>query len=452
MRRRPGGSGIAPARDGRRTRGSVGERHGRRPRGLRGLRPALGALVAVLLVVTPALPASADTVRDMQYWLGDYGFTTAWETTKGAGVTVAVIDTGIADGPTELNGAVAGGVDVSGLGSADGRTPVGSEGSEHGTLVASMIAGRGRTGGAGVIGVAPEARLLSVSVGFGSEGSTVVPWDEQIATAVRWAVDNGADVINMSLTRNSLDWPTSWDDAFLYAFSHDVVVVAAAGNRGSGTVEVGAPATIPGVLTVAGVDRTGSASFDASSQGITIAVAAPSEQLVGVTPAGSSVQWQGTSGAAPIVSGLVALVRSAWPDLSAADVIERVTATAKQVGDSAQSPIYGAGLIDAERAVSATVGPASTSPEEQLSDWITLYRRAPQDTDPADGFYRPTPEPQPPAIPEGEAVEVRANPFLPTPSTLLYGSLPLALLLGTGSLVALGVIGATRHFKRVLRK
>ncbi|MBD8102354.1 S8 family serine peptidase [Plantibacter sp. CFBP 8775] len=457
MRGRPGGAGIGPARDGGRLWGSDGPRRGdrRRPHGLRGALSALSVvLLAFLLVGTQALPASADTVRDMQYWLGDYGFTTAWETTKGAGVTVAVIDTGIASGPAELTGAVAGGVDVSGLGSPDGRTPVGSEGSEHGTLVASMIAGRGRTGGAGVIGVAPEARLLSVSVGFGSDGSAVVPWDDQIATAVRWAVDNGADVINMSLTRNSLDWPTSWDDAFLYAFSHDVVVVAAAGNRGSGTVEVGAPATIPGVLTVAGVDRAGSASFDASSQGITIAVAAPSEQLVGVTPAGSYVQWQGTSGAAPIVSGLVALVRSAWPELSAADAIKRVTATAKQVGDSAQSPIYGAGLIDAAKAVSGSVGPAATSPEQQLSDWITLYRRAPQVPDPDPGAEQPspTPEPVPPAIPENEAVEVRANPFLPTPSTLLYGSLPLALLLGTGSLVTLGVIGATRHFKRVLQK
>ena len=58
----------------------------------------------------------------------------------------------------------------------------------------------------------------------------------------------------MSLTRNTLDWPESWDNAFLYAMDHNVVMVAAAGNRGSGTEEVGAPATMPGVLTVAGVD------------------------------------------------------------------------------------------------------------------------------------------------------------------------------------------------------
>ena len=87
----------------------------------------------------------------------------------------------------------------------------------------------------------------------------------------------------MSLTTNVPDWPESWDDAFLYAFDHDVVIVVAAGNRGSGTTKVGAPATIPGVLTVGGVDRSGKASVDASTQGITIGVSAPSEELIGVS-------------------------------------------------------------------------------------------------------------------------------------------------------------------------
>src|SRR6185312_3804783 len=131
------------------------------------------------------------------------------------------------------------------------------------------------------IGVAPEAQLLSVSVGFGS--SATVPFAEQIAEAIRWSVDNGADVINLSLTTNTPDWDASWDSAFLYAFDHDVVVIVAAGNRGSGTSRVGAPATIPGVLTVAGVDPNGKASVEASTQGITLGVSAPSEQLLGVS-------------------------------------------------------------------------------------------------------------------------------------------------------------------------
>ncbi len=416
----------------------------------------VGAGVAVCLaaaliggsVVVDAPAARADQVRDLQYWLNDYGFTQAWNTTKGAGVTVAIIDTGVVGSVLDLTGAVVGGTDVSGLGSANGQTPVG-DGNEHGTLVASVLAGRGTGPGAGVVGVAPEASVLTVSVAFGASGSTVSN-DDQIAEGIRWAVDNGATVINMSLTRNTLSWPQSWDDAFLYAFENDVVVVAAAGNRGSGTTQVGAPATIPGVLTVAGVDRNKTASFDASSQGITIAVAAPSEQLVGVIPGGGYVQWGGTSGAAPLVSGLVALVRAAYPKLDAAGVMNRIIATANPNGHEVPSPIYGNGLIDAVAAVTAAV-PDSTSPTPTalLQDWIHLHRRA-----------ETTPEPLPPTTtaapvsPDDDPVLPERNladAWLPNQLTLTYISVPLAVLVGFGILVVLFGIWATRHFKRIRR-
>src|SRR5699024_11576530 len=135
-----------------------------------------------------------------------------------------------------------------------------------------------------------------------------VPVEEQIPRAVRWAVENGAKVINMSLGSTSPAWPESWDSAFKYAEDHDVVVVAAAGNRSGGMSQVGAPATIPGVLTVAGVDESGKASKDSSTEGISIGVAAPAEPLVGGMPGGDYARWSGTSGAAPIVSGVVALI------------------------------------------------------------------------------------------------------------------------------------------------
>ncbi len=415
----------------------------------RGLAVALVASVAFVGVVGGAPAARADQVRDLEYWLNDYGFSQAWNTSKGAGVTVAVVDTGVDGSVVEPNGAVVGGTDVSGIGSADGQTPVGDD-SNHGTLVASLLAGRGTPAGGGLIGVAPEASILSVSVAFGTSDATLSN-DDQIAAGIRWAVDNGADVINMSLTRNTLDWPTSWDDAFMYAFDHDVVVVAAAGNRGSGTTEVGAPATIPGVLTVAGVDQAKEASFDASSQGITIAVAAPSEKLVGVAPGGGYMQWYGTSAAAPIVSGLVALVRSAYPKLDAAQVINRVIATANPNGHTVPSPVYGNGLIDAAAAVSAYV-PKSTSdsPSELLGQWITLHRRADSapitPTEPSTAV--PVPPQADPALPERNV----AAAWLPSPLTLTYVSVPLAVLVGFGILVTLFGIGATRHFKRIRSK
>lgn len=241
---------------------------------MRAGRVAAAALVAAALVAIPTVPAAADPVRDAQYWLDEYGIRTAWTVTQGAGVT---------DDRDHRHGRGRHGAGAARRGDrrhgllrprlGERADPVGSSGSEHGTLVASLAAGRGTGVNTGVIGAAPAANILSISVGFG-EGD--VDPDEQIAAAVRWAVDHGADVINMSLTRNTLAWPESWDQAFLYAQQSDVVVVAAAGNRGSGTTVVGAPATMPGVLTVAGVDRSGQASFDASSQGITLGVSAPS--------------------------------------------------------------------------------------------------------------------------------------------------------------------------------
>jgi subtilisin family serine protease len=287
-----------------------------------------------------------------------------------------------------------------------------------------------------------------VSVAFGQETGATKSNDDQIAEAVVWAVDNGADVINMSLTRNTPDWPESWDDAFMYAFEHDVVVVAAAGNRGAGTSEVGAPATIPGVLTVAGVDKEKNASFDASSQGITIGVAAPSEDLVGVQPDGKYVVWDGTSGAAPLVSGLVALVRSEHPDLDAANVIERVIATADPNGQDVPSALYGNGLIDPVTALTADV--PEIDPDtlvNGLAEWITIHRRADVDApDPTAEAETVVPIADPP-LPRSDG----AQTLLPTQWTLAYITVPLSLVAGFGTLAALLGIGATRHTRRTVR-
>ncbi|SMQ68407.1 S8 family serine peptidase [Agreia sp. VKM Ac-1783] len=403
---------------------------------------ALATGILVAAPVGPVQTAHADTVRNAEYWLADYGVQAAWNTTRGAGVTVAVIDTGVDGSVADLSGVVTGGTDVSGVGSPNGQTPVGDE-NEHGTMVGSLIAGRGTGPNDGVIGVAPEASLLSISVAL---GAGVVGTDDQIANAVRWAVDNGADVINMSLTRNSLDWPTSWDDAFLYAADHDVVVVAAAGNRGSGTTEVGAPATIPGVLTVAGVDRNGDASFDASSQGITIAVAAPSEQLVGVVPGGGYVRWAGTSGATPIVSGLVALVRAAHPDLDVAGVINRIVSTATPKGEPVPGPIYGHGLINAEAAVTADVPSVTANPMGSLKDWVATYRPSPD----ASGAG-----PKPIAALETGDPAKTAQPkasWWPSVAKLTMNGIPIAVISVFLMLFAMIVTAAVVHVRRVRRR
>ena len=427
---------------------------GRLTRLRRTLAAGATALAAALVVapavgIAPATVAHADQVRDLEYWLTEYGFTRAWQTTQGAGVKVAVIDTGVDGTVPDLAGAVTGGTDVSGVGAANGQKPLGDgDAADHGTWVASLLAGRGTGPGTGVLGAAPQASILSVSVALGKATGNVDN-DDQIAKAVRWAVDSGASVINISLTRNTLDWPTSWDDAFQYAFSHDVVVVAAAGYRGSGTSEVGAPATIPGVLTVDGVDRAGQASFDASSQGITIGVSAPSEELVGANPGGGYVQWAGTSGAAPLVAGAVALVRAAHPELKAPDVINRIIRTARRPAGvtAVPSPVYGYGLLDAAAAVTATVPHVTANPMGDLTEWVHIHRRAETPSTAAPQAPDAQAAPAPAKLSPERPVAWRSF-FWPQWSVLTAFWLPFGLISGFVTLLALGGVGAWLHFRR----
>ena len=407
------------------------------------------AAVGIALVVLAPLPAHAATpdpspesATTQEYWLDQYGIRQAWSQTRGKGVRIAVIDTGVAKLPA-FEGAVVGGADMSGEGSPDGRTPVGVVDANHGSWVASLAAAR--QVGDGMIGVAPEAELLSVSVGLGS--SATVPITQQVAEAIRWSVDNGADIINLSFTMNSLGWDPSWDDAFLYAFDHDVVVVVAAGNRGSGTSRVGAPATIPGVLTVAGVDPKGRASVGASTQGITIGVAAPSEKLLGISADGQLVVWNGTSGAAPIVAGIAALVRSAHPDLDAANVINRIIRTAKPPASVKEVPnnLYGYGLVDAAAAVAADVPAVTGNPMGDLREWIRVHRRAEATPAPDPSVGPVTVEP----LPEADRPSGEGSPLMPTEQTLLYGSLPLLVVTVTAIMVLLGVTAAVRRVRSV---
>ena len=267
--------------------------------------------------------------------------------------------------------------------------------------------------------------------------------DEQIAMAVRWAVDNGADIISLSLTRNTREWPTSWDEAFAYAESRNVVVVAAAGNRGSGTESVGAPATMPGVLTVGGVTQSGRVSTRASSQGITIGVVAASENLVGAVPGDRYEPWDGTSGATPIVAGVVALVRAAHPDLDAANVINRVLQTAQSQTTDVPDPLYGYGIIDAYQAVAADVPRVSTNPLGTLAEWIVIYRRG--EDQPTVIEFEPVQVPRPSADP----------PVVELPGELEEGSvtgLSYAMVVSLGVSLSLVLLGAIYQARRVSRQ
>jgi membrane-anchored mycosin MYCP len=434
----------------------------RRPRTfsatLAGLLAAGIAAVLSAGSLATAPPAAADAWRDKEYWLKESGISEAWKESKGAGVKVAIIDSGVDGKHPDLKGAVVGGMDASGAGNPDGQKSIGAK-PEHGTLVATLLAGRGhtkatpsasptpvpsRTGGSeGIVGVAPEAEILSVSTWLGSPNPAGKSDQEQIPEAVRWAVDNGAKVINISLGSTSPEWPQSWDAAFLYAEQKDVVIVAAAGNRIGGNVQVGAPATIPGVLTVAGLDRDGNASIDSSSQGISIGVAAPAEELIGGMPGGRYAEWAGTSGATPIVSGVAALIRSKWPSMSAKQVINRIVTTAKDAGVEGKDPIYGFGVLDAKAALTASVPETKSNPLGSINEWIRVHRRG--------NFETPTQDPTP-------SKQASAKPTLPDPTVPVAKApvdagtaLPGVVVVGFGAVFLAIIVGAGVQLRRAYR-
>lgn len=406
------------------------------------------------ITLTPAEAAvlGKDDVRQHEYWLTDYRIVDAWKQSTGSGVTVAVIDTGVDGTHPDLVDNVLEGYDASGEGSPNGWQGLGVE-PMHGTEVASLIAGHGHNVSgipkiagqpgkpAGVIGVAPDAKILPISLNMVSNAEKSI--DEQIPAAVRYAVDHGAQVINLSIGSNKTTWPKSWDDAFAYAEEKGVVVVASAGNRGSGITQVGAPATIPGVLTVGGVDRQREASKGSSTQGISIGVTAPSNNMIAAAPGNKYMIWSGSSASAPLVSGLAALIKSKYPNLSAAQIIQRITESADDTGAAGRDPVYGFGIINPLMALDpSTPQDATENPLGSLKAWIAVHRRqeVPAPT-PADASATPVHE-------EGETI-VKAK--IPEPSRPVEdrGFLPFIIVGALFVILGLLTVRSVRRLHRL---
>lgn len=274
-----------------------------------------------------------------------------WPLTQGAGVTVAVIDTGVEASLPDLRGVVLAGADLTGAG-GNGETDgdVGNDG--HGTAVAALIAGQGY--GTGTVGVAPRARILPVKVGDTGARSPSVA-----AAAIRFAVRHGARVINLSLGAVVAS-PVSCDpvlqSAVAYALEHDVVVVAASGNANvhAGPVE---PGSCAGVLTVGGVEPDGSL-WPGSTAEPYVAVAAPGDRVVFVGRDGRySARASGTSFASALTAGAAALIRSRYPHMPWYEVDQRLTGTALAAGFPVPNDGYGYGIVDLARAVNASAYP-----------------------------------------------------------------------------------------------
>jgi subtilisin family serine protease len=286
----------------------------------------------------PSLASAAAT--DKHYWTSQLNLAQAWTRSVGSGVTVGVIDTGVDFEHPNLAGALLPGRAFPDLGHGvrDARG--------HGTAVAMLIVGQGHDGT--TRGVAPGALVLPVTTNGTSDA---------VHDAVRWLVDQNVHVINMSVGRSRATGRSAalFDDALQYAAEHDVVIVAAAGNS-SEDAAVATPANRPGVLAVSAVDREGRFRPDVSVAGPEVALAAPGVDMVTaaeVHVTGPPLSPHGTSYSAALVSGVVALIRSRYRDLSATEVVRRILTTARPAGPEGRDAEYGHGIVDPLAALAA---------------------------------------------------------------------------------------------------
>ncbi len=314
------------------------------------------AAAASFLLLVPTAPAHADAIRAQQWALDALHTEQAWRVSQGSGVTVAVLDTGVDGTHPDLEGQVLPGKDLIGFGATDGDRSF----ARHGTAMAGIIAGHGHgyERSEGVLGIAPEAKILPVRVILeGTDPARAKARNSKggaLAEGIRWAADNGADVINLSLGDDSESaHPEPGEDAAVqYALAKGAVVVASAGNGGEKGDHISYPAAYPGVIAVAAVDRYGThAAF--STRRWYATVSAPGVDVVIADPDRRYYEGWGTSAAAAFVSGAVALVRSAHPDLTPAQIKKLLADTARDAPQGGRDDARGYGFVDPAAAIEA---------------------------------------------------------------------------------------------------
>jgi hypothetical protein len=281
--------------------------------------------------VATASPAVADQVRQEEWWLSALHVTTAWESSKGSGVTVAVLDTGVDAEQPDLAGSVTTGPDFT----SSGRNAGSPFWGVHGTAIASLIAGHGHgaQGGDGIMGVAPAAKILSLRVTL--EGNdpklnagTAAALPAAIAKGIRYAASHGAQVIYLPMDPAPLagispGGSTAERAAVAYALSRNVVLVAPAGDGGAGTDPVNYPAAYPGVISVGAFNSSFTKASFTSRQPY-VRLTAAGDGVVAATPSGY-VTLHSTIAASAVVAGIAALIRAQFPTLSPAQVASALT-------------------------------------------------------------------------------------------------------------------------------
>lgn len=298
----------------------------------------LSFLVALFVVINQ--PASFGADVDGRWYLEELQVLRVQQIADGNGITVAVVDTGVNSRHPALIGAVLPGADFTLYdeeSTGDGRIDTNG----HGTGMASLIVGHST-----VTGIAPRAKILPVRVKAGdspiAEGSSIA-----IASGIRWAVDHGADVINISLGSAVID-PRE-RSALEYARLRGVVVVAAVGNIGEAK-GVMYPAKEKGVIAVAATGPNGEHASN-SVTGPEVVISAPGTNILRASVDSGTVVASGTSDSAAIVSGIVALLLELDAGMTPSEVLAHLASTADDRGVPGRDEVFGYGIVNPYRAL-----------------------------------------------------------------------------------------------------
>jgi subtilisin family serine protease len=327
-----------------------------------GCTAVLAALPTAAGAAVRQAGSPADAIRIQQQWVLDMmNVPAAWQLTMGAGVTVAVVDSGVDPSVSDLRGSVKTGPNYTGIATGPSNPNWGV----HGTWMASLIAGHGHGLGddSGIIGIAPQARILSIRVipdrsdpNYDKYTREQEPGiQESLARGIEYAVQHGAKVISMSIGYSAPNGAVRL--ALQDAFNHGVVVIASAGNSGAPAGPDDAspapesfPADYPGVISVGAVKQSGAvAGF--SSDNLSVQVAAPGVDVPAQGRDGLYWFVSGTSPACALVAGVAALIKSKYPDLAPDLVARALTTTTTNRPAAGYDSQVGFGIVDAAAAL-----------------------------------------------------------------------------------------------------
>lgn len=324
------------------------------------------AAVAGLLVAVVGAPAAAQATPGPpdapQYWFDDWNIFDLWAAgVRGQGVTIAEIDTGVNADLPELTGRVVPGTDLGQAGDGQVDREVNEFG--HGTAMASIMVAR--SGLLDITGLAPDAKIMPIAVPLNGTAEASRP--DRLPDAIRYSADHGAKIISMSLggkrfpTSDSAPCPDEEQAAVFHALRKGAIVIASVGNTGPTKNTVEEPGVCLGVVSVGAVNAAGKVAGFSARQPY-LSLVAPGTQIpsLGRVP-GQAYSGDGTSQATAIVSAAAALVWSKYPKLTAEQVVSRILATLEG-RRTTHSRAYGYGLLDAYRAVTATVPASATNP------------------------------------------------------------------------------------------